>query len=85
MLCSTIRKNLKINDILVDIDGKDRIGFGKGIILKFYSSGGMLVKFKTKELPIFVSDTLFCYDREGKKGALRCKIFQEIKEKIIDD
>lgn len=79
MRFSTVYKKLEIGDLLFDIDGKDRMGLGVGIV-KDKKSSYLSVKFSCKTFPIFVNNCLFCYDRAGKKGSIRCYSYQEVLE-----
>lgn len=79
MKFETIYKKLKVGDLLFDIDGEDRKGLGVGII-EDKKPSFVSVKFSSKELPIFVNNCLFCYDRAGVKGSSRCYSHQEMIE-----
>ena len=80
MTVQEIRDNLKIGDSLVDLDNTDRDGLGLGKVLAFYD-GWMTVHFEKKKLPIFVSDGLISYDRQG--AAKRCKLIDELSAEEI--
>ncbi len=79
MKYDNVYKKLKIGDLLFDIDGEDREGLGIGTI-ENKTDSSMFVKFLSKELPVFVNNCLFCYDRAGMKGSSRCYSHQEMIE-----
>jgi hypothetical protein len=79
MTYQAVYKKLKVGDLLFDLDGEDRKGFGVGVV-KDKKTSFLSVKFSNKELPIFVDNCLFCYDRAGIKGSRRCYSYQEMLE-----
>lgn len=78
----------QVGDIIVDIDGKDRVGFGKGEITAISEDKDFsFVKFEKKELLILVvNNKLKTYDRAGETGTKRCYFEEEVDlTKVLKD
>lgn len=69
--------SLNIGDIIYDVDGKDRLGLGKGFVTDM-KNNFFFVKFESKDLPMMMNIELFLYDRAGVKGSRRCYLENEI-------
>ena len=73
-----LANNLKIDDVIIDIDGEDRKGLGKGKIVKITPNKNFFyVKFDGIELPKMMNIELFLFDRAGVRGSKRCYLEKE--------
>lgn len=73
-----LANSLKIDDVIIDIDGEDRKGLGRGKIVKITPNRDFFyVKFDDIELPKMMNIELFLFDRAGVRGSKRCYLEKE--------